>query len=465
MEPTSSMKSTKRLTDAQLRALQKTERTEEHLLPDGTVSGLAIRLFPGGAANWTLRLRVAGEGGVNEHGKRLLGRKIRLNLGNYPTVTIESARAQANYLIGEAKRGVNPKDALKAAATAGTLTVEDLSREFMQEHIYSRELDSAANYENAFKVHIIPQVGERLAELLAREDVRAVMEKARTKRPRPNGQRGGPIGGVEAARTAMGVLRHMYSWALEEGKLKRKDNPVSKLTKNLPKQKQGDVVLTLAESRIVWQAARLTGYPFGTHVQLMLLTGCRLDEWASACAGWIDYEESLIVIPADEYKTGHVHVVPLVPQALAILKSIPQPRTGDYLLSSDRGRTPIRGVSKFYRTRLADAIVSVTGSKLSKDFTSHDLRRTVATRIAEVLGENGDKLVKRVLGHSDGSVTSIYNRYAYVREMRQVLEIWANDLTAGLDVVAEQSGASSKQAAPRSLHVMPTSVVPAAAMR
>jgi integrase len=62
--------------------------------------------------------------------------------------------------------------------------------------------------------------------------------------------------------------------------------------------------------------------------------------------------------------------------------------------------------------------------------TSHDLRRTVATRLAEKLGDQGDKLVKRVLGHTDGSVTAIYNRYAYVREMRRLLKIWANDLTA-----------------------------------
>jgi hypothetical protein len=47
-----------------------------------------------------------------------------------------------------------------------------------------------------------------------------------------------------------------------------------------------------------------------------------------------------------------------------------------------------------------------------------------------MLGDHGDKLVKRVLGHADGSVTAIYNRYAYVREMRHALEVWADDLTA-----------------------------------
>jgi integrase len=260
--------------------------------------------------------------------------------------------------------------------------------------------------------------------------VRSVMEAARVKRKRAPGERGGSIGGIEAARTAMGVLRHMYAWAIEEGKLKRKDNPASKIDKNLPRPRKGETVLSLSEARIVWQAAQDAGYPYGTHVQLMLLTGCRCSEWALARRGWIDPDEGLIVIPAREYKTDHVHVVPLVPQALEIVKAIPRGRQGDYLLSSTAGRVPIQGVGKFYRTRLVDAILAVKGEKIDKEFTSHDLRRTVATRLAETLGDQGDKLVKRVLGHSDGSVTAIYNRYAYVREMRKALEVWANELTA-----------------------------------
>ena len=43
----------------------------------------------------------------------------------------------------------------------------------------------------------------------------------------------------------------------------------------------------------------------------------------------------------------------------------------------------------------------------------------------------GEQLIKRVLAHSDGSVTAIYNRYGYVKEMRAVPEHWATDLTAG----------------------------------
>ena len=36
-----------------------------------------------------------------------------------------------------------------------------------------------------------------------------------------------------------------------------------------------------------------------------------------------------------------------------------------------------------------------------------------------------------MLGHADGSVTAIYNRYGYVKEMREVLERWAEDLIGG----------------------------------
>jgi integrase len=391
---------------------------------------MASDRIPGGAANFSFLIRVAGEGGVNPHGKRLLGKKIRISLGNYPEVSLQAARARANHTADQAKRGINPKELLKESGTSGSLTVSDLSKEFLKQYVYSKELDSARKYEIAFSTHINPKVGERLAELLTREEVRSVMDSARVKRHRAPGERGGGIGGVEAARTAMGVLRHLYSWAVEEGKLKRKDNPASKIEKNLPKKKQGDVVLSLNEARLVWDAAEATGYPLGTHVQLMLLTGCRLDEWASARTGWIDVSEAITVIPAGEYKTDHVHVVPLVPQAIEILKRIPKPHSGDYLLSSTSRRVPIQGIAKYFSTRLANAIIALTGAKFSKAFTSHDLRRTVATRLAETLGDQGDKLVKRVLGHSDGSVTAIYNRYAYVREMRRVLEVWANDLTA-----------------------------------
>lgn len=418
-----------RLTDLRLKALLRAQRSEEEPVPDGTVPGLLIRISPGGTASWSLLFRVSGEGGTNKHGKPLLGPKRRMALGAYPEVSLQAARAKANGVLDQAKRGINSKVALEQSATAGSLTVEEFSSIFMAQYVRSAELDSEWKYRAAFNTHINPKIGKVLVELLSREQAREVMDGARVKRKRPKGQRGGQIGGIEAARTVMGVLRHMYSWGMEERKIKRSDNPAARITKNLPKKKEGEVVLSLAEARIVYRAAAATGYPFGTHTQLQLLTATRLDELASATVVHVDLDEALLIIPADDYKSNHVHVIPLVPQAIELLKSMPAPTAGPYLFSSTGGSTHIQGISKYYRSRLADAILSITGSQFTKRLTTQVNRRTVASRLAEELGHEGDKLVERVLGHSDGKVTRIYNRYGYVREMRRALEKWANDLT------------------------------------
>jgi integrase len=428
----------KRLTDAKLRALVKASRAEPQLIFDGSVPGLSVRFGKKhGSGSWSLLFRVVGEGGSTRTGRKLLGKKDRLPLGQYPAVSLEEARAAANTALDQAKKGINPKEARAASATAGGLTVRQFAEKFLKDYVHSKELDSTAKYELAFNTHIVPQVGEHLAELLTREQVRGVMDAARVKRKRPDGQRGGLIGGVEAARTAMSVIRQMYTWGQEEGVIKRKDNPASKIEKNLPKKKKGEIVLTLSEARIVWQAAKDCGFPFGTQVQLQFLTSDRLDEWASCEASHIDLNEALQVIPADNYKSDHVHVMPLVPQAVEILKGIPKLTTGPYLLSSTGGSVPIQGVAKFYKTRLQAQIIANTGAKFPKRLTTQTIRRTVATMLAEQLGDEGDKLIKRVLGHSDGSVTAIYNRYGYVREMRRILENWANELTN--DTVDERS--------------------------
>jgi integrase len=220
----------------------------------------------------------------------------------------------------------------------------------------------------------------------------------------------------------------MINWAIQEKFVKRADNPASNMESNLPAKRSKERVLSLEEARIAWRAAAALGYPFGTHAQLILLTGCRPGEWARATRKSVDLRQRLLVIPASAYKSDHIHVVPLVPQAVDLLKRIPMGRAGDYILSSTDGHKPICGIAKFFRTRLPREIVAQTGAPLTLPFTAHDLRRTVATRLGESLGVGGEQLIRKVLGHADGSVTAIYNRYGYVKEMREALQAWAREL-------------------------------------
>jgi len=227
----------------------------------------------------------------------------------------------------------------------------------------------------------------------------------------------------------MSILRRMIGWAIDEGKISRTDNPVSGLGRNLPRKRERERVLSLDEARVVWQAARALGYPFGPAYQLLLLTGCRPGEWSNCRRSSLDLKQALLVVPASVFKSQHVHVVPLVKEAVRILQWVltHYAQRGDYVFSGSSGLKPLVGWPKAQQ-RLLREICAQTGERVTVRWTPHDLRRTVATHMAENLGTGGEQLVRKVLGHSDGSVTAIYNRYGYVKEMRAALEQWSRKL-------------------------------------
>ncbi|MFZ1105430.1 MAG: tyrosine-type recombinase/integrase, partial [Hyphomicrobiaceae bacterium] len=74
------------------------------------------------------------------------------------------------------------------------------------------------------------------------------------------------------------------------------------------------------------------------------------------------------------------------------------------------------------------------------DWTLHDLRRTAATRMAE-LGIL-PHVVERVLNHVSGTfgrVAGIYNRFQYVDEMRDALTTWESHVLGLVGVKLSQT--------------------------
>lgn len=406
-------------------------------------------------------IRVAGEGGVSKRGFQKKGRRYRITLGEYPTLSLEAARAAANVYLDQAKKGDSPVKSLESAATVGGLTIRDLGAAFMTDYVEMRELRAGHRYQCAINVHIVPLLGDLLADRVTRDDVRAALKRVLMKRERPVQPLGRPRGGKEAARTTMSVLRTMYSWGIAEGKIKRSDNPVSGMERNLPKKKRGERVLSLEEARLVFRVAGSLGYPFGPVYRLLLLTGCRSGEWSRCLRSFVDLDQALLVLPARHYKSDHVHIVPLVSEAVTILRDVFEavPRLpNQYIFSGTGGEKPVQGWPKVHERMLRE-ICAETGERVVNRWTPHDLRRTVATRLAETLGVGGEQMIKRVLGHSDGSVTAIYNRYGYVKEMRAVLNQWAAELTAVKETVAVVAGDPDSEVRPS---VEPTGLFAAA---
>jgi integrase len=58
--------------------------------------------------------------------------------------------------------------------------------------------------------------------------------------------------------------------------------------------------------------------------------------------------------------------------------------------------------------------------------TPHDLRRTAASHMTEMGIPR--LVVSKVLGHSDGSITAVYDRFEYWPQKKQALDAWSSRL-------------------------------------
>ena len=136
-------------------------------------------------------------------------------------------------------------------------------------------------------------------------------------------------------------------------------------------------MLTDEELRAVWQAADKAGFPFGSIVKLLILSGQRRDEVGQMRWLEIDIDKRLWTLPRARVKTGQPHEVPLSDAALALLRAVPRFNDSP-LVFTTRGTTVFSGYSK---------CKSWLDGLLSSDiphWTLHDLRRTAASGMAKL---------------------------------------------------------------------------------
>jgi integrase len=195
-----------------------------------------------------------------------------------------------------------------------------------------------------------------------------------------------------------------------------------------PKQKDRERVLTESELAAVWKSAGTYGYPFGIIVQLLLLTGQRRSEIGALRRTWIDPDEKTITLPSEITKNGREHIVPFGAMTTDILSGIPD--TGDLLFPA-RGQAdkPFCGYSGS-KVSIDEVIQGDDEKSPVAPWTLHDLRRTASTMWAEIgVPEHiNDKLLNHIVGSKISRVAAIYNRYEYLAEKREAVQLWEERL-------------------------------------
>jgi integrase len=375
------------LTDAAVKRL-KPPATGQAEVFDAGYPGLALRISYGGRKSWAFFYRIG-------------GRLRRMSLGTYPALTLADAREAWREARQEAQAGRDPATARKREK--GSTDFEGVLAEWLRrDQAGNRSKDAV---ERLIRKDALPAWQHRQIGDIGRRDVLDVIDAVV--------DRGSPI----TARRLHAHLHRLLKWATGRGIIAT--NPMQDLPKPGSETKR-DRVLADLELAAVWRGAEQLGWPFGTVVLLLILTGARREEIAGL--RWSEIADGQIHLSGARTKNGEPHDIPLSAAAIVLVKSVPRIGASEYVFTTT-GHSPISGWSRVK--------AKIDTAAPLPAWTIHDLRRTVATGLQK-LGV-GLQVVEAVLGHTSGSragIVGVYQRHTYADEKRTALEAWGAHVMA-----------------------------------
>jgi integrase len=389
----------KDLTKAALDNLKPGAKRRE--VPDGHTRGLYFVLQPSGASSWALRYRIDGH-------------NTKWTIGPYPEIDLKPARVLARKGLAKIAAGGNPAAEKKTARTAARAPAQDLIEVVGEQHIKRHiratlKPSSAREQERLVRKEIIgPWRGRRMADISPRDIYKrldAILD------------RGSPI----AANRARSAMNTFFDWARSRDIVT--SNPCDRVRAPAAEVVR-DRVLDDGELKAVWAKAEALGAPFGSVLQLLLLTGQRLGEVAGMRWSELDLAARLWRLPKERTKNGRAHTVPLSSQALAIIEAMPRIAGSDFVFTTN-GRVPVDGFSRIKR---------ILDARLPADMPAwrlHDIRRSTATGLARIGVDI--VVVERLLNHASGAFRGIvgtYQRHGFDDERRIALDRWGRHVEA-----------------------------------
>lgn len=346
---------------------------------DGVQKGFGVRVSKGGAKTFVL-----------VHGKK---RKIH-SLGRYPDLSLAEARRKAKEVLGKVvaeEKGEMP-----------SLSFEEVRERFLADSAHRTKSSTHAEHTRLLTKHFTftKNVGAiTLADIMdAIKDVRHHQS---------------------LEQHCYVAIRTLMNWAVRHGYLAA--SPVPSMRYSAPSRTR---VLTDEELRAVWHRAEEVGYPYGTIIKLLILTGQRRGEIAGLRRSWIT--DDAITFPAGFTKNKREHKIPIGPLTKDIIAAIPG--TTDLLFparGAEKQQLPFNGWSKSKAE--FDKPLGIP------EWTLHDLRRTYSSNLAK-LGVP-IHVTERLLNHVSGTISgvaAVYNRHSYWEEMREVVATCAEQFIGSM---------------------------------
>ena len=361
------------------------------LIFDTELPGFVLKLTPTGRKVYQLRYRMGGRSTPLK----------TFTIGKHGAFTPDQARRQAQTLLGDIRRGIDPagQKAKQKAAELGAQTVEQLSAEFLE--IYGRtklKPRTLVEYERAFRSHINPRIGGLKVRDVSYGDVERLHHGMRDTPPTAN--------------RTVAALSKFFTWSIRGGYRPDRQNPCQGLEKykEHPRKRYlsaseiaavGDAIRTCeADGRLtVWQAGLM---------RALLLTGLRRDELRSLPWRCVNFDRAVLIL---EDPKGEPRDFPISAPLMELLNTLPVVEGNPYVFPGKVAGKPIVNLAKPWRRMLNEAGIDPA--------CVHDLRHTAAS-IAVASGASLP-LIGGVLGHKSPQTTA---RYAHLADdpVRQTSE-------------------------------------------
>jgi integrase len=369
----------------------KLDGKKDAIFFDGQMPGFGYRLRLGSGGNvmrsWIVQYRRAGA-------------TRRVLLGSAEVLSAEQARTAAKKVLGWVALGEDPQADKRARRDKDRLSLRSIiDDEYLPHKAGEVRAKSLGELRRYLAGHYFRPLHGMPLDTITRRDVAARLVAITREH-----------GSIIAAK-ARAALSGFFAWAMASGIVD--SNPVI----GTPRPSEGEPrerVLDDREIAAIWRACGDGDY--GCIVRLLILLGARRAEVGGMEWPEIDIERCTWTLPPARSKNARAHELPLMPMALGIIEGVPRMVGRDKLF----GMRADRGFSMWaHHKRALDARSGVV------NWTIHDLRRSVATRLAD-LGV-APHVIEAILGHVSGSkkgVAGIYNRSSYANEVRNALALW-----------------------------------------
>ena len=250
-------------------------------IPDAYLPGLYLIIQSGGAKSWAVRYRRQDE------------RTRKHTLGPYPRLSLKAARELGAEALRTVAEGRDPAQEKREARTAEPNDIESVLKDFLQKHTRKKNGDPVRETTRRERARlfglkrdpngewiktgngVLKRWKGRAIDSITKNDVRDLISD---------------VPGKVLPNRTLDVLKTFFTWCVKQDRLSK--SPCDKIEPPCPKT-SGERVLSTDELRMVWRAAQTMGPPFGSLVQLLMLTGQRRNEVANMEWQELDIENQL----------------------------------------------------------------------------------------------------------------------------------------------------------------------------